>query len=96
MNRARAAALFCAPLAACSAQTPPPVPQVITQRVEVPVPVKCSPDLGPDPDYISAMEFATAPDIFAAVILYKRDRLMRIARDAEKTAALRGCAGGSN
>lgn len=85
--------LLCALLAGCGAQTPAPVPQVTIQRVEVPVPVKCSPDLGPEPDYISAMDFAAAPDIFAAVILYKRDRLLRIARDAEKTAALKVCAG---
>lgn len=85
---------LCALLAACSAQTPAPVAQVITQRVDVPVLVKCLPMLGDDPSYVTDMQFAGAPDIFAAVILYKQDRLIRVARLAEVEAALHGCTGG--
>lgn len=80
-------------LGGCASTTPPPVPPVITQRVEVPVPVKCAPMLGPEPMYPAEGEYAAAPDIFEAVKLYKRDRLLRVGRDAEKSAVIRGCSG---
>ena len=64
------------------------------RTVEVPVPVTCTPALGPEPAYPDTdAALAAAPDLFARVRLLVAGRLMRIARDAEKTAALAACAG---
>ena len=79
-------------LAACQTPLPPPVPAIRVQRVEVLVPVRCKPDLGAEPEYVTAAEFMNAMDILAAVRLYKADRNLRIKRDGEKDAAIKKCA----
>lgn len=86
-----AAVLAILSLAACQTMPERPPPIVVTQKIEVPVPVPCAPDLGPEPDYVTDAEFMAAPDIFQAVLLYKRDRLISHARLAELAAALNGC-----
>ena len=73
----------------------PPQPQSIQVRtVELPTPVRCRPELGPEPDYPDTdAALRAAPDLFARVGLLLAGRLLRIARDQEKSAALAACAG---
>ena len=72
--------------------------QVPLKVVNVPVatPVYCHPDLGPEPAYPDTdAALQATPDIFEAVKLLLKGRLMRIQRDAEKSSALQACASGS-
>ena len=86
-------ALACAAALAACASTPSVVPPVTVQPVSVPVPVRCVPDLGPEPDYPDTdAALAGAPDLFSQVRLLVAGRALRIARDAQKTAALAACA----
>lgn len=78
-------------LASCT--TPPPIPAIVTQPVNIAIPVKCAPDIGPDPAYPSAQSIANAPDIFQQVKLLVADRIMRIAREAELLTAIKECVG---
>lgn len=80
-------------MSAC-ASAPSSPPRLEVRPVAAPIPVRCTPNLGPEPDYPdtdSALQ--AAPDLFARVRLLVAGRLMRIARDAEKSAALQACAG---
>jgi len=80
-------------LAACPAATLPE-PKLQTQIVQVPVPVACRPNLGPDPSYPDADEaLARVTDIYAGTQLLVAGRKLRIAREGELKAALQGCAG---
>jgi hypothetical protein len=80
-------------LAGCQS-TPPLDPRVQVRTVETPVPVRCRPDLGPEPDYPDTDDaLRAAPDLFVRVRLLLAGRLLRIARDQQKTAALAACAG---
>ena len=90
----RLAVLFsCAILTGC-ASTPAPPAAIVTQPVDTPVPVRCAPDLGPEPAYPDTdAALRAAPDLFRRVQLLVAGRLLRIARDAEKSAALAQCAG---
>lgn len=64
------------------------------REVKVAVPVRCDPKLGPEPDYPDTdARLKAATDDFDWVKRLVAGRLMRIARDAEKTAALAACAG---
>lgn len=68
------------------------VPQVVTKTVEVPVTTKCTPDIGPEPQYAdSDAALRAAANIFERVKLMLAGREQRIAREAEKTVALRAC-----
>ncbi|MDR3507603.1 MAG: hypothetical protein P4L64_06860 [Caulobacteraceae bacterium] len=79
-------------LGACA--TAPPDRAVAVRTVEVPVAVRCQPNLGPEPAYPDTDEaLKAAPDLFARVRLLLAGRLMRMGRDAEKSAALQACAG---
>ena len=81
-------------LAGC-ASAPPGLQPVQLRTVELPTPVRCRPELGPDPDYPDTdAALRAAPDLFARVRLLLAGRLLRIARDQEKSAALAACAGG--
>jgi hypothetical protein len=83
-----------AELAACVGnprEIPPAIASVEVQRVEIPVPVKCQPEIGAGPMYVAESEFRAVPDIFEAIKLYKRDRLLRIGREGELLAALKEC-----
>lgn len=72
---------------------PEPEPRVVIQRVEVPVPVPCDPAIGPEPDYPDTdAALRAAPNIFERAKLLAAGRLMRIARDVEKSVALAKCA----
>lgn len=83
----------CLALTAC-AHTQPAEPVTVVQRVEIPVSTPCKVDIGPDPQYPDTDEaLRSAPGLFERVQLLVAGRLLRIARDLEKTAALRGCAG---
>ncbi|QUD88064.1 hypothetical protein [Phenylobacterium montanum] len=80
-------------LAGC-ASTPDVAPPSVMHTVEVPTPVRCRPDLGPEPDYPDTDEaLRAAPDLFSRVRLLLAGRMLRIARDQQKTAALAACAG---
>ncbi len=66
---------------------------MVIQRVEVPVHVPCNPDIGPEPDYPDTdAAIRAAPNIFVRAQLLMAGRVMRIARDVEKTVALAKCA----
>lgn len=83
--------LMSALLAACGHRPAPP-PIIKTIEVQVPVPVYCNPNLGPEPAYVDNDEaLAAAPDILSAMTLRIVGRLQRIDRDREKSAALDGC-----
>ena len=78
-------------LAACAHK---PLPSVEYRTVTVAVPVRCAPKLGPEPDYPDTdAKLKAATDDFDWVKRLVAGRLMRIARDAEKSAALAACAG---
>lgn len=80
-------------LTACGTTTPPE-PVIRTITVNVPVPVKCAPNIGPGPDYPDTDEaLASVPDIFQGVAILKAGRILRIPRERELLAALKGCAG---
>lgn len=87
-----AAAILSITLAACA--TTKPEPQIVTKEVQVPVMVKCHPDIGPEPDYPDTdARLKAAPDLFSKVQLLVAGRLMRLSRDAVKSAALSACEG---
>lgn len=87
------AAAICLGLGAC-AGGPPPEPRIVTRAVSVATPVRCRPDLGAEPAYPDTdAALRAAPGLFDRVRLLAAGRLMRIARDAQKTAALARCAG---
>jgi len=74
---------LCLLLAGCATTAP---------RVDIPTPVACRPNLGPEPAYPDAdAALQSAPDIFAQVKLLLEGRLLRIQRDIEKSAALQAC-----
>lgn len=80
-------------LAGC-AGGPPLDPKIVTQVVDHPVPVRCAPNIGPEPAYPDTDDaLRSAPDLFTRVKLLVAGRGMRIARDVQKSAALAGCAG---
>ena len=71
---------------------PPPDPKVVTVTVDHPVAVQCRPDIGPEPAYPDTdAALKAAPDLFHRVQLLVAGRLLRIARDGQKTAALAQC-----
>ena len=79
-------------LVSACASAPPP--RIEVRPVAAPIPVRCTPNLGPEPAYPDTdAALQAAPDLFARVRLLVAGRLMRIARDAEKSAALQACAG---
>jgi len=76
-------------LAGCATRGPE---RVVTQTVDVPVPVHCHPVLGPEPDYAdSDAALKAAPDDVHWVADLLKGRLQRIQRDVEKSAALTAC-----
>jgi hypothetical protein len=78
--------VLCLLLAGCA--TAP----IETQTVDVPIPVHCRPDLGPEPSYPDTdAALQAAPDLFVSVRLLLEGRLMRIQRDLEQSAALTAC-----
>lgn len=83
-------------LASCATTAGPaasPEPRVVIQRVEVPIPVPCDPATGPEPDYPDTdAALRAAPNVFERVKLLAAGRIMRIARDVEKSVALAKCA----
>ncbi len=87
-------AILAAMLLAACASTTPSEPTVQVRTVDVPIAVRCRPDLGPEPNYPDTdAALKAAPDLFSRVRLLLAGRLMRIARDGEKSAALQACAG---
>ncbi len=87
--------LTAAGLGAC-ASAPPVDGPVKVQTVDIPVPAPCAPNLGREPAYPDTDQaLAAAPDLFIQVKLLLAGRTLRIARDAQKTAALAACAGPS-
>ena len=85
--------VLCLLLGACGT-TNPLIPQVVVKEVQVPTPVRCHPVLGPEPDYPdSDANLKSSPDTFTLVQRLLAGRILRIARDQVKTAALTACAG---
>jgi hypothetical protein len=83
----RALFLACLALAGCASSTP----AIQIREVDVPTPVHCKPNLGPEPAYPDTDDALKAADLFGSVKLLLEGRLMRIQRDAEKSAALTAC-----
>lgn len=93
MIRKAVCAAICVGLAAC-AGGPAPQPRLVTLTAPVAVPVRCRPDLGVEPAYPDTdAAIRAAPGLYERVRLLVAGRLLRIARDAQKTAALAQCAG---
>lgn len=81
-------------LSACATTGSDPEPIIQTVEVKVPVPVQCTPNLGPDPEYPDTAEaIRAAPNVAARAQLYAAGRLMREQREREYKAALAECAG---
>ncbi len=79
-------------LTACATDNAPK--PITTVTVRVPVNVPCRPDIGAAPDYPDTdAAIKAAPDLFARVRLIVAGRLLRIQREAELNAAIKGCAG---
>lgn len=92
MNRALFVTVLALALASCNTTRRPTEPIVQIQRVEVPAPVYCDTNVGPEPDYAdSDAKLAAAPDILAAMEARVIGRFQRIARDQVKDAALAAC-----
>lgn len=82
-------------LSACA--TTPPAPQIVTKTVQVAVPVACKPAIGAEPAYPDTdAALKAAPDIYQRVKLLVAGRLLRVAREAELTAAMNACEGGGS
>jgi hypothetical protein len=83
----------CSLLSACANRpTPTLTPKVVTQRVDVPVAIRCAADPGPEPQYVDTPEaLRAATDLYARVRLLLAGRDQRDARLAELSAALAGC-----
>jgi hypothetical protein len=93
ISRRLAALCLFMTLSAC-AGGPAPEPHIEAVTVPVAVPVRCRPDLGLEPAYPDTeAALRAAPDLYGRVRLLVAGRLLRIARDARKTAALAACAG---
>jgi len=89
MIRIAIACVLC--LGACAPRGKPE-PIVRTVTVNVPVPVPCRPDIGPEPEYADSPEaLAAATDIFEAVRARIAGREQRQARETVLKAALEGC-----
>ena len=95
MIRTVATVALCAALAACGGNAGRPAPQVVTQTVEVPVPVRCNPVLGARPEQPDTDEAlrAAGSDILVLSALLAAGRLIRIAWEAKQDAALNECRG---
>jgi len=78
-----------------------PEPTIRTVEVKVPVPVPCKVDVGPEPAYPDTDEALRRRDgetptahVVRTTPLLVAGRMLRIARDIEKSAALEACAKG--
>jgi hypothetical protein len=81
-------------LATACASGPPLDPKIVAKPVNMPVASSCVVAIGPEPAYPDTdAALATAPDLYTRVKLLLAGRVVRIARDAVKSAALAGCAG---
>lgn len=83
-------------LAGCGTRNGPPVPpEVVTQTVQVAVPVRCTPNVGSAPVYVDTDDALAAArgDIFAQVRLLLGGRRQRIARLNVVEPALTSCMG---
>lgn len=80
-------------LTACAST--PPRTIITTVPVNVAVPVRCNPMIGPQPMYPDTTDaLRSAPDIFERVKLILAGRDLRDAREIELSKALAGCEGG--
>jgi len=67
-------------------------PRIVTKEVKVPVPVACAVSAGEDPIYPDSDEaLKAAPNVLERVKLLAAGRLLRIAREMELKAAVKGC-----
>lgn len=83
------AAMLCSlSLAGCAT----PEPRIVYRDKLVPIVQPCKPQLSPEPDYPTTQK-PVATDIFEQMKTLLAERDLRIARDLEQTAALKGCAG---
>lgn len=69
-----------------------PEPRIVYRDKLVPIAQPCKPQLSPEPDYPTTHK-PVATDIFEQMKTLLAERDLRIARDLEQTAALKGCAG---
>lgn len=89
MRRLVISGLCCLCCAACASGR---ATEVRVRDVPVPVVVTCQSPIGPAPEMPDTDQaLKAAPDLFIRVKLLVAGRLMRIARQRELEAALRGC-----
>lgn len=94
MKPAVLAALVAALVLPACAPTKPQEPRIVTQIVQVPVPVRCDPQLGPEPDYPDTDAALLAnPEIFVLAQILSAGRILRKAWSAKQAAALQECRG---
>jgi hypothetical protein len=80
-------------LAGCgTAGKPMPDPTIQTKAVNMTVAVRCDPDVGPAPDYPDTDAALKTPDDLQWGKLMIAGRILRIAREAQLSAALAACA----
>lgn len=75
-------------LSACA--TDEPLVRVVTERVEVPVPVQCKTDIPATPIF-NVPKLATTDTMFDKTKSYLADEQLRKAYEAELLAALKSC-----
>lgn len=80
------AALLVMGLAGCAASTP----AVITREVRVPVAIRCTPEIAPDPTYVGDLTplDGTVFDLTRALLIEREQRKIR---ELELKTALEGC-----
>jgi hypothetical protein len=89
------AAILALPLLLAACATAPPEPRVEFKEVQVPVPVRCAPQLGARPDYPDTDDkLRAAPSADARYHAMATARPLHYAREEELEGALKGCTGG--
>lgn len=84
-----ATAFACLTLAACAT---PSEPRIVVKEVKIAVPVACSADPGPDPNYPDTdAALRSAPNLYERTKLLLAGRLLRMGREVELKAANSGC-----
>jgi hypothetical protein len=91
VRRLGAVILVGAALGACATS---PGGRGAPRAVNLPTPIACRADIGPQPDYPDTDDaLRAAADLFERVRLLAAGRLMRMARERDLTAALGACEG---
>lgn len=87
INNLAICALLCM-LAGC--QTPPPVIKVVTNKVEIPIPVPCAQEAPPLPNYCFGKNTINT-DIYSQVQCLLSDRKLSMAYEIDLLAKFNAC-----